>query len=126
MRYLFLLLLAACDLTGPPALQIPGSLLVDQPRLNALWSHLEECSGIHSILPHPDVYIAPTATIDFNGQFAEGVYYPEGRRVFLGSLYNSDDKLILHEFMHSLSGHKTHDPKYFNGSCGNLMAVNAP
>lgn len=125
MRYLLLvLLLTGCgDVFGPPSLQIADSTpLVDAPRFEKLWTYLQNCSGIHTIFPPPSVYLAPEATMRYQSEpEAAGMYFTEGRRVFLGIVRRNDERLVLHEFMHALSGHKTHDPRYFLGSCGDLL-----
>lgn len=127
MRCLLLaLLLTGCaDVFGPPSLQIKGSTVLAEPvRLDALWNRLVQCSGLHSMFPAPEVYLAPTANVEYEGSEASGRYFSDGRRVFIGITRIYDDRLILHEFMHALSGHRTHDPKYFNGACGDLIHVN--
>lgn len=121
-----LLVLTACgEILGPDGLQIPGSTpLVDAPRFDRLWTHLQQCSGIRTILRAPDVYLTPLATMKYGSEpEAAGMYFTEGRRVFIGIVRRYDDNLVLHEFMHALSGHKTHDPRYFMGPCGDLLHV---
>jgi hypothetical protein len=128
MRYLLLvLLLTGCgDVFGPPALQIADSTpLVDAPRFDKLWTYLQNCSGIRTFLPAPSVYLTPLETMQYASEpQAGGMYFTEGRRVFLGIVRRNDDRLVLHEFMHALSGHHTHPPVYFLGACGDLLHTN--
>lgn len=125
MRYLLLvLLLTGCgDIFGPGDLQIRGSTRLDEPaRFDFLWAHLQRCSGIRTVLGAPQVYLAPLETMQYRSEpEAAGMYFTQGRRVFIGIVRRNDDRLILHEYMHALSGHHTHPAVYFNGACGDLL-----
>jgi hypothetical protein len=124
MRYLLLvLLLTGCgDVFGPPALQIADSTpLVDAPRFEKLWTYLQNCSGIRTSFGRPAFTWRRGRRCSTVGARGAGMYFTEGRRVFLGIVRRNDDRLVLHEFMHALSGHHTHPPVYFLGSCGDLL-----
>lgn len=89
----------------------------------AMYTRLEVCSGLQGDYARVRWMHAPGSRVPQSdaGGWAAAMTFPDTHTIVIADFYLGDTVVVEHEAMHDLSRSVTHPPRFFDGSCGDLM-----
>jgi hypothetical protein len=119
---LFALACGGGGIMGGSGTPVPGAVPFYNPAVFAeAWTTMESCSGLTGDLSKVSFFTAPHITV--GGQDFSGYWFQATNQIVVLDSVKANQNLIYHEMMHALLQRGDHPTQYFNGSCGDLMAV---
>lgn len=121
-RMLAVVCLAASACKVPVELPSGAERLSSPPVYRTWWALTEACSGISGSFERIEWYRAPLAAVQAGAGTQAGAYYDYiAKRVVVAEDFVYAGRVVRHEMLHALRGHKGHPAKDFLDACGGVV-----